>query len=112
MTASSDARGYVNSRDNLEAYRTLLEDLGLRDRNPFATLRDPAGPFETLAEEARLYREQHDQDDGSAEEARLYALQHGIAETAEAWDASLAERDADAINYVGGRGNRCAEPGL
>lgn len=108
----SDARGYVNARDNRSAYLQLLQDLGLRDRNPFATLRDPAGPFETLAEEARLYHEQHGQNDGSAEEARLYALQHGIAETAEAWDASLAERDADAIRYVNGERFRCGEPGI
>jgi hypothetical protein len=78
---STDARGYVNARDHLSAYRALLVDLGLRDRDPFATLRDPEGPFES-------------------------------AETGEAWDASLAERDADAIDYIGGRGDRCAEPGL
>ena len=78
---TTDARGYVNARDKLDAYRKLLVDLGLRDRDPFATLRDPAGPFER-------------------------------AETAEAWDASLADRDADAIDYIGGRGDRCAEPNL
>jgi hypothetical protein len=76
-----DARGYVNARDNLDAYQRLLVDLGLRDRDPFATLRDPAGPFES-------------------------------AETGESWDASLAERDADAIRYVNGERYRCAEPGL
>lgn len=77
----SGARGTVNARDNLDAYTALLQDLGLRDRDPFATLRDPEGPFEA-------------------------------AETAEQWDASLAERDADAIRYMNGERYRCAEPGV
>lgn len=40
------ARGYVNARDGRDAYSQLVRDLGLRDRDPFATLRDPEGPFE------------------------------------------------------------------
>lgn len=77
----SDARGYVNARDNRGAYQRLLIDLGLRDRDPFATLRDPEGPFEA-------------------------------AETGATWDASLQERDEDAIRYAGGERYRCAEPGI
>lgn len=65
------ARGTVNARDGLNAYEQLCQDLGLRDRDPFATLRDPEGPFEA-------------------------------AETGAAWDASLAERDADAVRYMNG----------
>jgi hypothetical protein len=76
-----DARGYVNARDNRGAYLRLLQDLGLRDRDPFATLRDPEGPFES-------------------------------AETGEQWDASLQERDDDAIRYMNGERYRLAEPGL
>lgn len=64
----SGARGTVNARDNLDAYAQLLQDLGLRDRDPFATLRDPEGPFQ----------------DGAG------------------WDASLEERDANAIRYMNG----------
>lgn len=36
----SDARGYTGARDGLAEYKRLLQDLGLRDRDPFDTLRE------------------------------------------------------------------------